>query len=329
MISFSLGVDDLAGTRFAISPLQEVMGSLWVLRDPGRYPLHGPWRREALGAVAGFDVRPLLALVGPSFALPDFLTPWPEGFAPAIEDELAVVRSTPAATVRRDLLATYAPHRPPSDILHAVTAAGDGPVLRYRDRVCDLLQRYWDLVFRPGWPYLRQVLEADVTHRARQLATGGVRLLFSELHPNLRWGDGVLRIDRMIGHHRVDASGRGLPLVPSLFAYKPVPPLGADRPPVLTYPSRGVATAWAPPPGPAPDDLAALLGAPRALLLTLLGEAATTAGLAGRLGVTPSAVSQHLRVLHTTGLVSRVRDGRYVLYRRSGLGDRLVGSTGA
>ncbi|MFE0879819.1 helix-turn-helix domain-containing protein [Streptomyces smyrnaeus] len=47
--------------------------------------------------------------------------------------------------------------------------------------------------------------------------------------------------------------------------------------------------------------------------------------LARRLGVTPSAVSQQLRVLHETGLVTKARDGRHVRYRRSPLGDRLTG----
>jgi DNA-binding transcriptional ArsR family regulator len=41
--------------------------------------------------------------------------------------------------------------------------------------------------------------------------------------------------------------------------------------------------------------------------------------------VTPSAVSQHLRVLFAAGLVTRARHGRQVLYRRSDLGDRLAG----
>ncbi|MFI7535935.1 ArsR/SmtB family transcription factor [Streptosporangium sp. NPDC049376] len=70
--------------------------------------------------------------------------------------------------------------------------------------------------------------------------------------------------------------------------------------------------------------LAALLGVPGATLLGLLEEPSSTVELARRLRATPSAVSQHLRVLYGTGLVTRVRDGRHVLYRRSPLGDRLV-----
>jgi DNA-binding transcriptional ArsR family regulator len=46
--------------------------------------------------------------------------------------------------------------------------------------------------------------------------------------------------------------------------------------------------------------------------------------LAGRLGITPGAVSQHLAVLHDAGLVTRARVGRVVLYARSDLGSRLL-----
>jgi hypothetical protein len=65
---------------------------------------------------------------------------------------------------------------------------------------------------------MRLLLEADMTYPARQLAMGGARLLFADMHPNLRWQDGALHIDKMIGRHRVAASGRGLP---SVFAHKP------------------------------------------------------------------------------------------------------------
>lgn len=70
---------------------------------------------------------------------------------------------------------------------------------------------------------MRLVLEADTTYRARQLATGGARLLFADMHPNIRWSDRVLSITEMIGHHTIAASGRGLLLMPSIFAPKPAP----------------------------------------------------------------------------------------------------------
>ncbi len=323
MIRFELGVEDLADTRFAISPLGETVCSLWALREPGRYALHLPWHRSVHRKLDTLDTRLLLSLVGESRALPDFLTPRPPSFAPAVDEELATVRATPLDKVRRDLLATHAPG-PLPDVLRDATAPRDGPVRGLLHAICDVLQRYWEMALEPAWPQMRLVLEADMTYRARQLATGGARLLFADMHPNLRWRDGVLHIDEMIGEHSVAASGRGLLLIPSLFAYKPVPPMSPEEPPSLAYPSRGVATLWGPPPEADATALASLLGPPRARLLRLLEEPLTTVEIARRLKVTPSAVSQHLRVLHATGLATRTRDGRYVLYRRSSLGDRLV-----
>ena len=62
----------------------------------------------------------------------------------------------------------------------------------------------------------------------------------------------------------------------------------------------------------------------------VLDEPLPTVEIARRLKVTPSAVSQHLRVLHGSGLVTRARDRRQVLYRRSAIGDQLVtGRAGA
>ncbi|MFF5804918.1 ArsR/SmtB family transcription factor [Streptomyces sp. NPDC012746] len=333
MISFELGVEDLADTRFAVSPLSETVLSLRVLHDPGLSVLHLPWRRSVLDALAAFDGSDtdlLMSLVATRLTLPDFVTPRPTSFAPSFEDELAVVRRTPPALVRRDLLAAHAPDPLPA-ALHSATAADDSAVAALRDTICELLHRYWEIAVRPLWPQIRLVVEADMTYRARRLAMGGARLLFADMHPSLRWSDGVLRIDKMLSTHHVRASGRGLLLVPSVFAHKPAPPVSPEEPPALLYPSRGVATLWAPVPahdshGPAAagSALVPLLGAPRARLLGLLAEPLATVEIARRLRVTPSAVSQHLRVLHAAGLVTRARHGRQVLYRRSGLGDQLA-----
>ncbi|SFE01850.1 Helix-turn-helix domain-containing protein [Actinopolyspora alba] len=85
-----------------------------------------------------------------------------------------------------------------------------------------------------------------------------------------------------------------------------------------------MATLWSTEPPVDTAVLAPLLGAPRARLLALLDEPTPTVELARRLGVTASAVSQHLRVLYDSGLLIRIRDGRHVLYRRSSIGDRLL-----
>ncbi|WP_406210249.1 ArsR family transcriptional regulator [Kitasatospora sp. NBC_01560] len=327
VVSFGLGVEDLADTRFALSPLHETVVSLRVLREPGLSALHLPWRRSVLGRLddpGGPDTGLLLSLVSARRTLPDFLTPRPGSFAPTFEEELAVARRTAPGTVRRDLLATHAPDPLPAPLRDAVASPA-----RVRDAVCELLAQYWELAVRPAWPRMRLLLEADMTYRARRLAVGGARLLFADMHPHLRWHDGVLHISDMISRHHVDASGRGLLLVPSVFAHKPAPPLSPDGAPALSYPCRGVATLWSPEPVPDSPALAALLGAPKARLLALLDEPLATVELARRLDVTPSAVSQHLRVLHATGLVARARDGRQVLYRRSPLGDQLLGSRAA
>lgn len=324
MISFGLGVEDLADTRFALSPLHETVVSLRVLREPGLAALHLPWRRAVLGGLRALDTELLMSLVAARLTLPDFLTPRPATFAATFDEELAVVRRTPADLVRRDLSATHAPDPLPVALLDA-GADDDAPVLALRDAICELLREYWEIAVEPTWPRMRLLLEADMTYRARQLAVGGARLLFADMHPNLRWHNGVLEIDKMIGRHHVSASGRGLLLIPSVFVHKPAPPVSPEEPPSLAYPSRGVATLWARSPVADPAALVSLVGAPKAGLLGLLDEPLPTVEIARRLGVTPSAVSQHLRVLHATGLVSRARDGRQVLYRRAPLGDELLG----
>ena len=334
MIRIELGVEDLANTRFGISPLTETVFSLWALTDPSRHTLHLPWLRAARGRTDPADARLLYSLVGPSRIppdfrdnpsrpVPDFLTPRPTRFVARFDDELAAVRATPPAIVRRDLVATHAPDAVPGE-LHAATVPDDGATIRLRDAICDALQRHWESSLAPDWPEMQLVLEADTTYRARQLATGGARLLFADIHPNLQWHDGVLTVTEMVGDHTVAAAGRGLLLTPSIFAYKPVPPLDPGEPPSLGYPSRGIGTLWSPPPQPDPAALVDLLGRTRTLLLQMLEEPLPTVEIARRLKVTPSAVSQHLQVLHATGLVTRARDRRHVLYRRTQTGDQLT-----
>jgi DNA-binding transcriptional ArsR family regulator len=334
MIRIELGVEDLANTRFGISPLAETVRSLRALTDPSQHTLYLPWLRAIRARLDPGDLGLLQSLVGasrippdyrgsPSRALPDFLTPRPSRFIEHFNEELAALRSTPPAIVRRDLLATHAPDPLPNPLLPA-KHTDKGATLRLLNAICDALGRYWESALEPSWTAMRLVLEADTTYRARQLATGGAHLLFADIHPNVRWADGALSISEMIGHHTVRAAGRGLLLMPSIFAHKPIPPLDPGQPPALAYPSRGIGTLWAPPPQPDLTALVDLLGRRRTLLLQMLDEPLPTIEIARRLKITPSAVSQHLQVLHATGLVTRARDRRQVLYRRTPNGDQLT-----
>ena len=81
------------------------------------------------------------------------------------------------------------------------------------------------------------------------------------------------------------------------------------------------------PSGISPQPSILLLGRARAELLEALRSPATTTDLARALGVTPSAVSQHLGVLRESGLVARERSGRNVLYMTTALGASLSGTT--
>src|SRR4051812_8927659 len=55
VIRYRFGADDLLRTRFAVSPLFEVVWSTHVLRDPTPRSLHRPWVGAARARLAGLD----------------------------------------------------------------------------------------------------------------------------------------------------------------------------------------------------------------------------------------------------------------------------------
>jgi DNA-binding transcriptional ArsR family regulator len=186
----------------------------------------------------------------------------------------------------------------------------------------------YDRLIAPHWQRIRAVLDADIAYRATGLlAGGGARDLLNDLHPRLRWTNGTLTLTKdhdARGDFKVTPGSDGLVLVPSLFVW-PVVMMKTRTSTQITvrYPARGAATVWQTRP-PTLAATEALLGAPRARLLSLLRSPATPGELARQLDVTPSAISQHLAVLHRSGLVDRQRTGRRVLYSASDLGLTLL-----
>jgi DNA-binding transcriptional ArsR family regulator len=320
MFRLELDVTDLADVRFVVSPLHEAVGSFWPVYGGCGSRAHRPWARQ-VRATGGIDHELLASLAGLRGWIPDFVAPPPVTARPDITGQLAQVRATEPGKVAADVLAVYGAAALPPCLKELI----DDPA-ELRDRVAGALERYWSLAIAPHWPHVRIRLEADLLYRGLQLAYRGPGTTFGELDRRIRWRDSAIAVD-IIRHWRrqVPVAGRGLRLVPSFFTPWPQLPIDIDDPPVLGYPARGAAVLWHPA-RPAPPAVSrALLGRSRARLLSILDEPASTTELAGRLGVTPSAISQHLRVLAAAGLVTRARAGRAVLYQLTETGARLAG----
>ena len=323
-----LGVADLAGTRFAISPLHEMLRALPLLASPSRSSVNRPWVRWAL---AELDQRALrLPRVWPLIVnglpyWPEFLFPAPASKSPALEEELDRMCATPDDQVRASLRRVFGDGQWPD----SATELAQQPRETLAAIAAEVAE-YYDRLIAPHWERIRSVLDADIGYHAGLLASGGARSLFGDLHPGLHWSAGQLvmtdsetRPDAM---HPVTLGPDGLVLIPSVFAWPDWSiKKSTSTQTTLLYPARGAATVWgSPDPDPATSAVESLLGVPRARLLDALRSPATTSALALRFGVTPSAVSQHLAVLHRGGLIDRERNGRRVLYQASELGLTLL-----
>lgn len=323
----SLDVAELAATRFATSPLGETIRALQLLAKPDPAAVNLPWLRWAR---ARLDRRPLrvprlwpLVVTGLPY-YPEFLIPAPAGQRPAFADELARLAATPAPAVRASLRRVFADGPWPPSAVELSERPEFG-------QIAAELADCHDRLIAPHWERIRAVLDADIVYRTGQLASGGARQLLRDMHPDLSWAAGTLTLadaDTGRTEFRVEKGPDGLVLMPTVFGWPDVSLRKAtSTQTTMMYPARGAATLW----HPIADHQAAggtpaehLLGAARARLLSTLRSPATTTMLARQLGVTPSAISQHLRFLHRGSLLNRQRCGRTVLYQTSDLGLALL-----
>lgn len=313
MVKYRLGPTAALDARFVVSPLSETAMSLRTLVEPARFPLQAPWVSATRSALRHVDVELLRELPNARNHWPDFLQPATARAEPSIEDELAALRATPRRRIDADLRAVHGMTPP--------RFASSGAA----DEIADALQTYWQRCVRPHWPRIKTVLDADVAYRARRLARTGLRRTLSDLSPTIRIDGQTIEIESRYGtNDERDIPRGGITLVPTLFSARAAFPARAGSPLVISYGARGQAHMWVHRPPVDPDAVSALLGSARATLLRLLNEPRSSTDLAAELGVTTSAVNQHLRVMHASGLLAADRFGRHVLYRRSATGDALV-----
>ncbi|MEU4969619.1 ArsR family transcriptional regulator [Streptomyces smyrnaeus] len=339
---WQVNADTLAGSRFVVSPLAEVIACLKVLeRGSAAHPGERAWldahrpaylARQLADPVPGQLIR---AALGPTWNA-DFLTPTPDpdGSHPAasFEQEVARIRETPPDVARADLLVSLGTKGP----LPAPLRRDDLP-----QRTADTLEWVWRETVLPYWPRRRRIIEADVVARTAQLGRGGWAAALDDMRPGMRWlGGNRLQINTRNLPPR-ELSGVRLMFVPvtprtgwvSWEASLELPQGGCARPPVrvrpryaVVYPCSG---ALADAEGtPVPEALEVLLGRARAMVLVLLDSPKSTSQLVALTGQGLGSVGRHLRVLHDARLVRRRRAGRSVLYYRTAAGDCLLQAQG-
>src|SRR3954470_9521025 len=153
MVRFVFSVEDLARTRFAISPMFELERSLLALRDPSTAALHVPWLRSLSGRLAGIELEPAVALTPTSGYRPDFVTPPPAGPLGRIEDDLAALRATPVRQIRREMELFRSQH-PRSRVARDWL----DPPRREATRLARTMEAYWERALAPVWPRIRASL---------------------------------------------------------------------------------------------------------------------------------------------------------------------------
>ncbi|WP_238452388.1 DUF5937 family protein [Micromonospora sp. 4G55] len=320
MLRAALSVADLANTRFAVSPLWEVVASVRIVKNPAGFPAHLPWARQVVPRLAAVRWGLLADLVPvPTVVIPSFVCPPPTTTGPTLDLELAALAATPPEVVRACLDRDPVPPTPRTAALRADPEAG----------LADLaaqIRAYADVALAPYWPRMRTLLEREVLLGARRMAVDGVRGLLNHLDRYVSWDDGTLLVEHLTTSGSVRLNGRGVLLVPSVFTWpRPFSNLvEASGQPTLRYPAGAVATLWeraALPPG---EALSRVLGRTRATLLHELAVPSSTTELARRCGLAPGTVSQHLTALRDAGLVGTHRVGRFLLYARTTSAEALL-----
>ena len=320
---FVFSRDDPVRTRFAVSPLWETMAAVRVLLEPHRHAYHLPWLDDVRPDLDRLDLAPLLALSPLTGWTPDFLSGVAAGPGTTIAEQLAQVRATPLDEVEHEVRRSLT-ERGGAAVPEAAWRLLDDAAAT-RARLADVLARCWQLLIAPHWPRLRELLDSDVAFRTGTLADYGLERVLGDLHQRARWTGRTLIVAGAAGGV-CRLRGAGLLLMPSVFVWPSLATV-TDPPahPALVYPARGIAELWQPARTRHSDALARLLGQTRARLLESLAEPASTHILAGRHGLAPSTVSEHLAALYQARLVTRRRHRHAVLYQRTPLGTELAG----
>jgi hypothetical protein len=240
VIRIELTDEDLGRTRLALSPLWELVASLFWLHKEEPTPEYAPWVARTRRALRGVDLGPLnLDIEFPKY-VPDFAAPIPVDPLPTLAAEIEGVRGTDTAVILADIAAGWGDAPPPP---------WDAFVAHPRemvDRLADAMHAYWDAALADEWPRLRALLEGEMLARARALALSGPTAVLEELHPSLRWRRPAIELYKE-KNYDMHLEGRPLVLIPLVFARDVLMGVSeGQRAVAIGYQARGTAALWAP-----------------------------------------------------------------------------------
>ncbi|MFI1583956.1 ArsR family transcriptional regulator [Embleya sp. NPDC020630] len=333
MLRIHFTAADLARTRVVDGwgPLGETMLSLTTLSRGNAHALLGGWRTRVRGESAG-GVHPFASLFD-SQALDLFTV---TGATPHLEEGLEALSAAGPDHLHTELaygeriraLHTGRPDRGPG--------AGMGDFAHDRSRRSDLVRFLRDhhrIAIAPHWSRIHPRFLAEQADRAHALATHGVEAMLAGLPPGFRWRPPYLEIGRGPVTRDVVLGGRGLQLVPSVFAQYPLSYefVGGEGDqtvvflPVMRTAADAAQLLADPQTTRNHNALAALLGRTRARALEAVGDGHCTTGqLAQRLTMSPATASEHATVLRESGLITTTRHGGAVLHALTPLGGALL-----
>jgi DNA-binding transcriptional ArsR family regulator len=319
VIKFRLSAEDLSRTTFSYSPLLEVCSSLRMLSAHAMPPDYRFWFEEVRTRLKGLDWIALSAVAPFRHEMPTFFEWGLQGTDTRIERQLRLIADLPADELRRELGRTWAEEEEiPPDTRKIIEDGRAGPA-----RIAAALWEYWVLAIEPYWPQLEAVLADDLTVRLKTTVTAGLGCTLASLDSRIQLVGGSLLVHKPhAATHEV--GGAGLDLIPSVFVWRSLGVAVYGKRPVLHYGARRLQLAWNIDRKSDLGALSALLGRTRAEVLASLQFPRPTAAVAHELGLSRPAANQHLTLLLRSGLVTTRRTGRYVLYQRTELGDRLV-----
>lgn len=328
-------------TRLGTSRVLEAAHSWHVLADPSHHALHLPWVRACRRLPGSMRQRLREHSWAVRVYLPAFLEAGIAHPDATIEEEISLIRAVPAGQLVPELVLTLVDWPREDDfadtavqdcVIAAATGQGAAALLRpifddpeaVRDRLLAVITGYWQEGFAAEYQRIEPLLHQAMEAAARTLAITGPLGLLGDLIPEvvLDPAAGTVLIPRSHRHQVAIAEHGGITLIPSVYAWPHVR-VTCDHPPwpvTLTYPIDPLTRPLAPPlaPGQLARQLRAVSAGPRLELLHLASnQPRSTQELARLTQLSEAAVSKHLQTLHDAGLLTRRRDGYYVLYSAS------------